>query len=177
VQAAPPPEPTGSPRPGPASAADEAAWAALRELGSIDLDTVEVSGRRTAGDRPALLEVDRSDEAQVTVVLRHRGQRVEGVQRAGPELRDVERAAARATIEAVLALLPPRVAELHLDWFDVLAPPTPSRDSVVHVAVAVRTATGEDVLVGSALVRDDAGWAAARAVLDAVNRRFTDLSG
>lgn len=168
------------PQPDPDGEADTAAWAALRELGSLDLEAVEVRSR-PAGERPALIEVDTEDTppegVRVSVELRHRGQRVEAVEVAGPSIRGAERAAARATVAALRELLPAGVADVHLDWIDVLAPPTPNRPAVVHCAVALRTAAGEDVLVGSSVVRDDGPSAAARAVLDAVNRRFSDLSG
>lgn len=167
----------------PASDDDHAsaAWAALRELSSLDLEALEVHAPQPAGDRPALLDVG-TDEGhasrRVVVTLRHRGQRVETAEQATDTAHGAERAAARATVAALRALLPPSVAELHLDWIDVLEGPTPNRPHVVHCAIALRTASGEDLLVGSAVVRDGArADAAARAVLDAVNRRFIELTG
>jgi hypothetical protein len=159
---------------------EAAVWAALRELGSLDLEAVQVRSR-PAGERPALIEVEtegaEAGGSRVTVELRHRGQRVTRVEEAAPSPRGEQRAAALATVAAVRALLPPGVADVHLDWFDILPPPTPHRPSVVHCSVALRTAAGEDVLVGSSIIRDDGPAAAARAVLDAINRRFGDLAG
>jgi hypothetical protein len=168
--------------PPPPDRRSEAARQALRELGSLDLEAVEVTGSRTMGQRPALLDVQAEDPpGYVTVVLRHHGRRVEATEEGSVAPHRVERTASRATIAALRQLLPERVAELHLDVVDVIDPATPNRPAVVHCAVALRTASGEDLLVGSAVVRgtdaNDDAHAAARAVLDAVNRRFSELTG
>jgi hypothetical protein len=163
-------------RPDPA---DDAAWAALRDLSSLDLEAVAVR-REPGGDRPALLAVDTREDLEpprVSVVLRHRGQRVERLERLGAGPRAEARAAARATVGALRDLLPPGVAEVHLDWVELLAPPTPNRPSVLHATVALRTAAGEELLAGSAVLRDEEAVCAARAVLDAVNRRLAQMTG
>ena len=158
---------------GPGS--DDDAWAALREVGSVDLDSV-AAPRGRSGERPVLQAVDVDPTNLVTVELRHRGRRAVATEEGGEQPRGVERAAARATVRALADLLPPGVAELHLDWIEILAPPTPQRPHAVHATVALRSGSGEVLLAGSALFTDDAVGAAARSVLDAVNRRFSELT-
>jgi hypothetical protein len=158
----------------------EALQAALREVASIDLEDVAVAApRRRGGElgRPALHEVaSAADHTAVMVELRHGAQRARTTRSATGEPHSVLRAVATATLAAVAELLPAGLAELHLDWVRTLDPPTPNRPTVVHCSVVLRTAAGEELLAGSAVVRGSEHESMARAVLDAVNRRFSDLA-
>lgn len=154
----------------------EAFRRALQELSFIDLD--HVPAQPTEGERLTLAHVQaahtRSDVV-VSVQLRLGARRTSGTveEPSGPQA--IHRAAASATLQALQGLTIPRTVELHIDWVDVLWAPTRSRPSVVHVAVAFRTAEGEQLLMGSAILGDDDAEAAARAALDAVNRRLSPL--
>jgi hypothetical protein len=156
--------------------------AALADIGSIDLDTVAVTSARASrpggADRPALIDVDTAAshvQTKVTVELRHRGHRARITATAGTEEHVVLLAVARATATAVTELLPPGTAELHVDWVHVIEPPTPHRPAVLHCSAVLRTAGGHEILAGSAVVRHTRYHSMARALLDAVNRRFAQL--
>lgn len=156
--------------------------AALSDIGSIDLDTVAVTSARSTrehgADRPALVDVDTAAshvETRVAVELRHRGRRTRVTATAGTEEHVVLLAVARATAAAVVELLPTGVAELQVDWVHAIEPPTPNRPAVMHCSAVLRTAAGQEVLAGSAVVRHTRYHTMARALLDAVNRRFAQL--
>jgi hypothetical protein len=166
------PRPTPPPPPRPAAAA---ATARARGAGALEGGHVRVV---EAAERPVLDDVDaveRERDTVVVVTLSFRGRRVVGTRRSGHASTQVDRAASEATLEALAQVVPPRRVEWHVDRTEVLGPATAHRPAVVHGAIAVRTARGEEMLVGAALVRTSTYDAAARATLDAVNRRLDQL--
>ncbi len=153
--------------------------AELRELASLDLESVTLQDPGHE-HRPVLDDVDaveRQADTVVVVTLTHGDRRVVGSSRSGDTGGSVDRAAAEAVLAALDELVPAGRVEWHIDRAELLDPPTPQRPTVAHVAVAIRTAQGADVLVGSAIVRGATHEAAARAVLDAVNRPIVPLIG
>lgn len=149
---------------------------ALQDLSSIDLDPVPMPPEDD--DRLTLAHVESAHTGTrvvVTVELALGGRRTSGTAEEASTAQAAHRTAASATLLALQDLTIPRTVEMHLDWVDVLWPPSRLRPSVVHVAVAFRTAEGEQLLMGSAVVGDDPAAAAARATLDAVNRRLTPM--
>jgi hypothetical protein len=157
---------------------------ALRDIASIDLEWVDVGDRDDSGagrsTRPELHDVATEESGRdttVTVELGHRGRRATVSRTAGLEDHGVLRAVAGATLDAIIELLPPRVAELHLDGLEILDVQSPSRPAVVHCAVALRTARGHELLSGTAVLDGTIAETTARATLDALNRRFDRLTG
>lgn len=131
-------------------------------------------GPGVRGLRPVLrgLVVERADlEATVTVTLvcAERAMRASATGLATQ--RQTPRTAARAALVALQGFLPPGV-RVDLDWLEVARMPGLGRPDLVHVAVLCLSAEGEDTVVGTAVVRGDAGEAAVRATLDALNRRL-----
>lgn len=152
--------------------------AELREIGSLDLESTP-SDERSPVSRPALDDVDvveRERDTVVVVTLSDAGRRVVGTTGTGHASGQVDRAAAEATLLALDELAPPGRAEWYVDRVELLGPPSPHRPAVVHVTVATRTAHGHELLAGSALVRTTSHEAAARATLDALNRRLDHLT-
>jgi hypothetical protein len=158
--------------------AHDAMLEALRHLGSIDLEPVPAEQARAGRVRLVDVRVQEQESASsVVVTLAHGSRTVDGVARGGGGEFGSCRTAATAALDALVQLLVPHSAQLHLDWVSVLSPPSPQRPPVVHVTVALRTAAGEQLLAGSALVRDHLVDAAVRAALDSVNRCTTPLLG
>lgn len=152
--------------------------AELREIGSIDLESVAVDAvfrvRRPVLD--AVETVERERDTVVVVTLSHGGQHVVGRARTGHASGQVDRASAEATLLALDLLVPPGRVEWYVDRAELLGPPTPNRPAIVNVTVEVRTGHGPELLAGSALVRTTSHEAAARATLDALNRRLDQLT-
>lgn len=118
--------------------------------------------------RPAIVSIEDGepgDTAHITVTLDWADQEWRGHAEGPAELRP--RLAGEATLSAVTDLLGDAVT------LELLALATTDLGSE-SVALAQVQLDGSDVLVGSALEREtDAGLAAARAVMDAINRKIT----
>lgn len=116
-----------------------------------------------------IIHADEADGSMVTITLDHGGAVHSGAAVGSRDARDRPRLVGEAALRAVESLTGGRVG------LDLLAIATAAiGDSRVAVA-QVRLNPHDEILVGSALLRDeDAGgaWAAARAVMDAVNRRL-----
>lgn len=160
--------------------------AALRQVGGVDLATLSLDAASApdadpapTGVRPVFssLSVDRGDlDATVEVTLSVEGRpmvgRVAGLSTAAGTLRT----AAAATLAALGELIGSE-ARVQLDWLEVLEVGAPGRPQVVSAAITFLTRAGEEVHIGSALVRGDEREAAVRATLDALNRRLEQLVG
>ncbi len=123
-------------------------------------------------DRPIIADITRADEdagAIVSITLDLAGTVHRGAAVGSSEPRERPRLVGEAALRAVESLSGD-VVDLEL-----LAIAT-AEVGDARVAVAqVRLEPFQEVLVGSALVRDedaDGSWAAARAVMDALNRRL-----
>jgi len=103
---------------------------------------------------------------RVRVVLHNGKTQVEGV--ASGSIADGGLAAARATLNAVQALIG-QVAQLRLQQAQTIVV---EGQQILLVAVSALTPTGEERLTGTCLVGNDLLPAAAKATLDAVNRRL-----
>jgi hypothetical protein len=106
----------------------------------------------------------------VSVTLRTAGQATTASAQGLASNRQTPRTAAAAAVRALHGLLPEDV-RVSLDWLDVVRAPD-GGSGIVHAAVTWLGPDGEERLVGSALERGDAGEAAVRATLDALNRRL-----
>jgi hypothetical protein len=161
----------------------------LRDVGGVDLDTLEVVNPAPAPEQPARpatprtiprpvfshITVDRRElDASVEVTLRSEGVtwtgRAEGLATAQATLRS----AALATLEALRAIVG-QEARLSLEWLEVLDAQGPGRPQIVQAAVGHLSRKGEEVFVGTALGRWNLQEAAVRAVLDALNRRLDQV--
>jgi len=154
--------------------------AALREVGGVDLATLAIASATQSDPTPrsarrpvfSSLSVDRGDlDAAVEVTLSVEGRHVvgrgEGLSTAAGTLRT----AASATLAALEELVGTD-ARVQLDWLELVEVGSPGRPQVVSAAVTFLTRDGEEVYVGSAIVRGDEREAAVRATLDALNRRL-----
>lgn len=160
----------------------------VRKADVVDQQTVEVDQPPTSepvpiphrGSRPVLIEITLSDhglDMNVSVVLEADRRRVtgyaDGITAPGADLRT----AALATLNAVRNFLPDDV-RMELEWLGVTETGTVQGAKVVQAGVAcVTVSRGAEMLYGSAPVRGDARDAAARATLDALNRRLSQLAG
>ncbi|HWQ11324.1 MAG TPA: hypothetical protein VNL77_00915 [Roseiflexaceae bacterium] len=126
-----------------------------------------------AGSRVQLVQVGREQEAgaPVTVTLSTGERQVRGVAQAAGEGETAESLVGRATIDALGQLVGmrgtfqiERVQRQPFGELDVC---------LAHVSLLVEEAL--ETLLGISVVRGDTGVAAARAVLDAVNRRLPSL--
>lgn len=136
------------------------------------------AGNGHASQRPAFegVTVRRTAlDVAVTVTLTHGTRRLTGeaqglaTRQAGP------RVAAAATLSALRPLLAPDV-RVQVDWVAVHGLEQAARPAVAQVAVAMLSSAGEQVMLGSALVRGDVRESAVRATLDALNRRLARLA-
>lgn len=112
-----------------------------------------------------LTDVDVGSTARVTLDVRGR----EYVGEADIAEDGAEAAVARATLRALDALTPTAV-RFQMDWLHETEPD--DLGTVVEVVVTLNVAGASFSHVGAALVRGDLATTAARAVLDAVNRRL-----
>jgi len=142
-----------------------------------DVDVVFTSGSdllETDHRRPQLVSIETTysvEEVRVKVTLALDDSENEGVARIEtrkPSPRRLVEAGARATLSAAEELLSGR-CQLHLS--DVVEFRF-AGDGVVLVAVSAVPDVWNGILVGAVRVRGDLADAAARAVLDAVNRTF-----
>jgi hypothetical protein len=141
------------------------------------ISVVQLAGERTepsGGDRPkigAIRETPEGSRVNVTVTLEWQGEQATGTA-SGPaaasaRMRLVGEATLRALEETVTGIPP-----LALDAIG--APAVGMRD--VIIAIVVSTAGGgEELAAGCAMVNGDESEAAARAVLDSLNRRIPAL--
>lgn len=107
-------------------------------------------------------------KAEVKVSLQYGDGQFEGVF-TGPRSRhNTLRLTAHATLGAVEQCIN---SELFFAVEDVVVSRVGKND-VVNAAISILSQKGEDILVGTALVNNDEREATARAVLDALNRRF-----
>jgi hypothetical protein len=124
-----------------------------------------------ARGRPAFagILVDQQQlDTVINVTLRHAGRTVTGSAEGLASSQTVAKTAAAATIKALRELLPADV-RIELDWLRVA---DVEERGVVQSAVTMLSRTGEELFVGSALVRGDVQEAAVRATLCALNRRL-----
>jgi hypothetical protein len=118
--------------------------------------------------RPLLRQV--SVDAAAEVVLEHAGRRVRGLADVA-NYADRPTSVAAACLDAVRALTP-RAVDLRLEWCRSLSPADGSTPLVLVALVALDVAGVPLRYAGSAVVRDDLDLAAAKTVLDALNRRL-----
>ena len=162
----PPPVPTPSPPPPPIPSV-RTAPGATAEIGS---------GRHRVEQLPRAritrFDVQRGDHrVQVTVGLRHGAGTGEGVARAAPTARSVQRAIAEATASALQQLTAAPLL-LAVDRVDVEPAADPARALVTLTLMADR---GEEELIGVSLLRGEPERAVVRATLDACNRRLASF--
>jgi len=106
-------------------------------------------------------------ETTATVTLASGGTLFDGTASAPATASSRPRLIARATLNAVAALMP--VGACDIEYATVV--PVGGRDVAVSIVQLV-TPDGESIVTGSALVRGDEADAVARSVLDALNRRL-----
>lgn len=136
----------------------------------LDLDEISDNAATTEGPRPAMTTVQlrtTHGETEATVVVALGDDTFEGSATGPSTATGRPRLVARATLEAVRELLG-TPAEVEHAAIAVVGAHTVA----VCVVAVVVPRLGEQLLTGSALVRDDEADAAARAVLDALNRKF-----
>ena len=141
------------------------------------ISVVQLAGEQSetvGGDRPKIATIRETPEGSkvnVTVTLEWQGEQATGTA-SGPaaasaRMRLVGEATLRALEETVTAIPP-----LALDAIG--APAVGMRDVVIAVVVST-AAGGEELAAGCAMVNGDESEAAARAVLDSLNRRIPAL--
>lgn len=120
--------------------------------------------------RAVIVDIDQATEdvgAMVTITLEWEGTRHRGAAVGSAASRDRPRLIGEATLRAVESLARGR---LSLDLLAIGA----AEVGDARVAVAQIKMEPDEVLVGSALIREEnGGWAAGRAVMDALNRRLS----
>ena len=162
----------------------------LERVGRVDLDTLEIRLDDDTGDAPFSpepererwteprdrlvfdgLSVERSElDTAITVLLQWRGRSLSGWASGLSSPRQTPRIVAEATVAALREVVP-STARVQLEWAEVVDVGG-ARPGIVQAAVTLLTREGEVTHVGSALVRGDVRETAARATLDAVNRRL-----
>lgn len=125
--------------------------------------------------RAVIADITHADEdagAIVTITLDVAGVHHRGAAVGSGDARERPRLVGEAALRAVEAMTGGAV---HLD---LLAIATAGIGDALVAVAQVRLEPFEEVLVGSALLRegDDGSWAAARAVMDALNRRLGAFS-
>lgn len=121
--------------------------------------------RPLANPRVILTDVEVGETVRITLDIRGR----EYVGQAEITDDGIEVAAARATLQALDALTP-TAATFELNWLHETEPD--DLGTVLEVVVTLTVAGASIRHVGAALVRGDLPTTAARAVLDALNRRL-----
>lgn len=106
-------------------------------------------------------------EATATVTLASNGTLYDGTATAPATASSRPRLIARATLNAVAALMPVGACDIEYAQIAQIG----GREVAVSI-VQVVTPDGEQIVTGSALVRGDESDAVARSVLDALNRRL-----
>lgn len=106
-------------------------------------------------------------EATATVTLASNGTLYDGTANAPATASSRPRLIARATLNAVCALMPVGACDIEYAQISQVG----GREVAVSI-VQVVTPDGEQIVTGSALVRGDEADAVARSVLDALNRRL-----
>lgn len=123
------------------------------------------------------IEVSRTAlDVGVSVTLAYGDRRLVGSAEGLATRQAAPRVAAAATLVALRELLTDDT-RLHVDWLEIHDAEHPVRPGVVQVAVAMLSGAGEEVMIGSAMLRDDAREGAVRATLDALNRRLARIGG
>jgi hypothetical protein len=144
-----------------------------RIVSVVQLDVEDVPGESAASDvpRPAMTTVQlrtTNGETEATVIVTLGDDTFQGAA-TGPGTASVRpRLVARATLDAVRDLLGSAAEVEHATIASVGA-----HSVAVCVVAVVLPRLGQQLLTGSALVRDDEADAAARSVLDALNRRLS----
>lgn len=140
------------------------------QLDADDLAVVSAEPGSADAPRPVMTTVQvrtTSGETEVTVAVTMAEHTFEGTARGTGTASARPRLVARATLEAVRELLGNPAEVEHA----AIAAVGSHRVAVCVVAVVIPR-VGEQLLTGSALVRDDEADAVARCVLDALNRRL-----
>jgi len=126
--------------------------------------------------RPVIADITRADEdagAVVTITLESDGAAHRGAAIGSLDRREGPRLVGEAALRAVEALTGGRVN------LDLLAIATAGVGDARVAVAQVQMRPFDEILVGSALLREDdpdGSWAAARAVMDALNRRLGALA-
>jgi hypothetical protein len=156
--------------------ADSELYKALRDLAAMEIRAVSVRPPAVS-HRPNVAAVETDEhgsDTTVTVKLQLGDNGFSGSARGPSNIPAICRSAAEATLRALDDVLA-GVALARIDWLDSSQSPSFDQPHIMHVAVLFRTADGEDLLIGSAVIRGVEYEAAVRATLDAVNRQVEML--
>jgi hypothetical protein len=141
-----------------------------RIISIVQFDDPDAPGAATAANRVLIATITAQTtglEASATVTLATGGTLYDGTATAPATPSSRARLIARATLNAVSALMP--VGACDIEYAQIAR--VGGREVAVSI-VQVVTADGESIVTGSALVRGDEADAVARSVLDALNRRL-----
>jgi hypothetical protein len=141
-----------------------------RIISIVQFDDPDGPGAATAANRVLIATITAQTtglEASATVTLATGGTLYDGTATAPATPSSRARLIARATLNAVSALMP--VGACDIEYAQIAR--VGGREVAVSI-VQVVTADGESIVTGSALVRGDEADAVARSVLDALNRRL-----
>lgn len=118
------------------------------------------------------MTIDRGDlDTRVVVTLAIGSRAYTGAAEGLATRRSTPKTAATATLSALQELLPATL-RVQLEWLDVMEPTEAGRPAIVQSAVTCLSRAGEEVYIGTAIVRTDLREAAVRATLDALNRQL-----
>lgn len=144
----------------------------VAQVGYEDEDAEDVKENEEAGDkqfRPLFVGVSIQSlqkQSEVKVVLRVAGENFTGIASGLSTSRNHMRLFVEATIDAL------NTFNKYLIVVEDVSTATLGRHTVVMVSVTLITSAGEQVLVGSAILKNDYGEAVVKATLDAMNRRL-----
>lgn len=149
-----------------------------RIVSVVELAAGAESEGSNATDRPPrpiiewLIAANQRSRGRVDVGLRWNGSETAGGAQVGGDSRDAK---ARAAVQAVIEALEPRLSEKEaVIEVETLLIQTIGSAETVTLKVNYKDQTTRGVsLIGTAIIQDDVMSAAARALLDAVNRRIT----
>nr|WP_230197634.1 hypothetical protein [Thermoanaerobacterium xylanolyticum] len=136
----------------------------------ISVAQVETSGRYYNDERIAFANLTFANNGvnlEATVVLTKGSEMYEGVYKGVNTERNKNRIIVNATLECVSKILPDD-HNLILEDVDIYSF---AKKRIAIVAVTHATPQGEELLVGSSIVKKDEGEALVKATLDALNRR------
>jgi hypothetical protein len=141
-----------------------------RIVSIVQFDDPDGPGAATSPNRVLIATITAQTtglESSATVTLATGGALYDGTATAPATPSSRARLIARATLNAVSALMP--VGACDIEYAQITR--VGGREVAVSI-VQVVTADGESIVTGSALVRGDEADAVARSVLDALNRRL-----